>query len=1159
MIKKILKLSAFGLTGILLLFCLFFAGLQTNWAKELICQQFFRAAADAGMTLHLGVLKGSPPLQWILEDVSLQLNDTDTLSFPRAHMRIALFPLLRKQLVIDYLRIDALTYRFAEKEKQGSIFLKEIDYKIPFTFAIRSLKVADLTVENETRHTASRATLQARGKLKGGDFTLYLKATDSHAHNYAEFSIDKPDEDFHAALKLKLVSTDLLKPFIAAPPEAAFSLEAKISGPWEREASSLEPLNISWEAKIDRIQIPAYEMWNRQWETKGALSLFADRSLHLAEFTLQSDLLVLQAQADLGAGWQLKEGDLFIALPHLSRYSSLMEGSLQGEAHYRGLTATAEFSCENLHIARQPFQHAFCQLKTHREGDRWEGDVEFSAKNDQMPVKGSASFSLSPVQDLAIQNLHIQAPDTTVSGHGTIQFTPLILDGAVFAQAAELSHFASWLPESDLSGSVGAELQLTSKNSKNALNLHIAFKDLHCFEMLAHELTLHAQLFDYNQNPFGTLSFEGSRIYFPQLYLSSLNAQAHSEQEGWPFHIQAQGLWKDPLDIQTAGYWKQEHSRHHLAIHTCEGVLLKRSFDLESPFSIAWDPKYVQITPCKIRLADGHIAAAVELDPAFCKIQLQAEHFPLDLLALSYPTFTLNGSTSLDVHLEGSENQLRGNFHLLLEQADVLQGGREDPLQAKGVVQGHLENNTLQFYALLKATGQQFLEGTATLPLHVHFLPFRIQVDEKRMLSGEITMEGKLEEIFDFINMGSHHASGLFSCHLFLSKTVLSPSILGSMELQGGSYENYYTGTLLKEINARASADKHTLKLLSLSAKDDQGGAVSAQGELLLKPDLKFPYSIQASLDNLSALRFETVTGHFSGPLTLTGNIESALAEGALTVPYAHFQIPDQLPITLPVLPFTYINEPVHLKKKALSPLPIFPLHLDLKLSASDEIHVEGRGLDSEWKGTAHLKGTNAGIAANGSLQLLKGEFSFAGKTFTLTQGEITFTDKPTQGAFLNLSGTLALPDELIVTVLLRGPLTSPQLTFQSIPPQPTSSILSNLLFDKKISEINAFQAIQLAQVIVTLSGGSGPSVLETIRKSLGVDRLNIVAGKNGLTDIAVQIGKYLTHGVTVTLTQSADSSNVTIEVEVCPGFIFQAETQDQEEGKFSLKWNRNY
>ena len=313
-----------------------------------------------------------------------------------------------------------------------------------------------------------------------------------------------------------------------------------------------------------------------------------------------------------------------------------------------------------------------------------------------------------------------------------------------------------------------------------------------------------------------------------------------------------------------------------------------------------------------------------------------------------------------------------------------------------------------------------------------------------------------------------------------------------------------------------------------------------------------------SDLTNLHLLRFNTIDCYLTGPLYITGNSKSALAEGNLTVSYATIRIPDHLPYDLPQLPVTFINRPPYLNDEQISSASIFPLHIDLELTAEQDVHVEGKGLSSEWEGSVRLTGTNTTVAANGSLSLLSGQYLFSGKIFKLTDGEIAFNDKPTPSAYLNLSGELGLSD-MEVTAQLRGPLTSPQLTFQSNPHMPTSSILARILFNKDISDISHPEALQLANTLMSLSGGAGPDVLEAIRKRIGVDRLTIVPAKEGSDQIAVQIGKYLTKGVLITLSQSATSSQVIVEVELKKGFIFQAETQEEEEGKFSLKWRKSY
>jgi translocation and assembly module TamB len=324
-----------------------------------------------------------------------------------------------------------------------------------------------------------------------------------------------------------------------------------------------------------------------------------------------------------------------------------------------------------------------------------------------------------------------------------------------------------------------------------------------------------------------------------------------------------------------------------------------------------------------------------------------------------------------------------------------------------------------------------------------------------------------------------------------------------------------------------------------------------------LNPETKFPFAIDARMQDLNFLNFDIISSSFTGDLTITGNTDSSVVKGSVSIPEATINVAEALPTDVPELEVTYVNKPIHLEGSRSSASKAYPLNYDIDMTANDRVLVKGRGLNSEWKGSLHIAGKNAAVLANGNLTLLKGDFTFSGKKFLLTQGEIAFKDKPNPSAFIKISGTLQMSDVQVIA-LMQGPLESPSLTFQSIPHMPTSSILARILFNKDITEITAIQAIQIANVIVSMSGSSGPDVLEAIRRSIGVDSLKIIE-KDGTDEISVQVGWYLTHGVTISLAQSATSSDVIVEVDLKHGFIFQAETQNQEEGKFSLKWNKNY
>ena len=74
----------------------------------------------------------------------------------------------------------------------------------------------------------------------------------------------------------------------------------------------------------------------------------------------------------------------------------------------------------------------------------------------------------------------------------------------------------------------------------------------------------------------------------------------------------------------------------------------------------------------------------------------------------------------------------------------------------------------------------------------------------------------------------------------------------------------------------------------------------------------------------------------------------------------------------------------------------LFPsLRLDLRMQAPDKLFVTGMGLDSEWGANFELTGTSAAPRMTGQVRLVRGTLDFAGHSFGLQEGRITFTGGP--------------------------------------------------------------------------------------------------------------------------------------------------------------------
>lgn len=867
--------------------------------------------------------------------------------------------------------------------------------------------------------------------------------------------------------------------------------------------------------------------------------------LHVEKMHLSSPLFSLDGEVSVAHAHTIEESKAQFQV----HYPFQVDGTLlYKERHLEVRAEAAQFT-----VGAQQFTHGEVSLTAQKIKSLWDGSINVTANGAMLPLELTAHISIDPKRKITLEDLNFHAPQTTVGGKLAFHFPQYSLEGALFAQATDLSLFGKLLPDIRLNGRCGGEVTFTSE-PQQTVGARLVLDQFQLDEMHATQLTvkLDAQnLFDF---PEGIALIEAEELTFRNVTIEQGALDLHSENDSIPFQLSAKGSWGSPLDVTMTGAFSPFSPDKELAIDTLEGALIGKEFHLLNPISIAWSKDRLSVSELALDYTGGWLKGACLMTKETLDVSLKSEHFPLELLSQATPTLNLSGGTAIDCELHAQEGTLQGHLNLLLEEVRLFQYRRHTPLMAKGSFSANINNERLQLHTHLLSSGHQFFTSSASIPLTFSHNPHSISFDRNKPFSAQLFLDGRLEEIFDFLNLGSQEIKGHMMGQIFFSNTLSKPLLKGGFKLLDGGYENFTIGTSVKEIRLEAIAENDLLTVTSAAGIGPKRGTAVGSGALKMSPAENFPFHFEVQAQEITGIDFDVASARVSGPIYFDGTLKELLIHGKGTVTSADIKIPDGLPIDIPNYPVEMIHPPSHLK---IPPRPRkkYPVRYDLKLKADDHVNVHGRGLSSEWKGKAHIKGEGANYTGKGTLSLIRGEFNFSGKRFSLTKGEINFSEN---GAFIDLRGNLQLADATI-TAVLSGSLTAPSLTFQSNPSMPTSSILARLIFDKDMSEITPFQALQLAQMIVTLSGDSGPNVLEKIRKSLGVDRFNIVSGGATGEEISLQIGKYLTQGVMITLSQSAHSSQVIVEVELKGGFIFQAETQEEEEGKFSLKWNHNY
>jgi len=1156
--RKLIKLLLIAIGASLVVVVSLLTILQLPWTKEQMRSILFAAAQKQGVLLNIGAIDGKPPFKWTFQNVQMKIGSKESIEIEKLKIRIAILPLFRGEFSISFLHADKAVVRYAPSPSQRAVSLPSLSWP----FSIKSLKVNELHVIDLLKKSKTVYAFQGKAKLrrKARGFVVEAKANSTDLSSEWKIEGSKKARYIDCEIKLDVRSQKALEPFYTLPHDASFAVSGRIHGPWKTWKSLffpkpdkiyLKPLSANILGELRTLEIPELQGRELNALTESSFFLFANRSIDIQLFALKSPLLCLKGKGKVDAAFKPTSFSLSFLLPHLSHFSPYLGGIVSGEAFLDTQKLSLSLSSGRFDVRGVEYQKVRAAYTAELTGGIWTGPLFLEADHPLLPLQLRGLLAFHPRRELLLDNIEVEMPSSIASGYLKTDLSTFESTGSVVAQFFDLARFSPLDPEANLGGRVGLTLHFQGAD----LRFFARAQNLQFRQLLSKELSAEGIVADWINDPKATLSLEAETAYFGAFFFEAVKASSRWEKNQWPYSLSARGKWKEFFEVTSSGWWKWSQDQFDANVDVFKGQILQKPFAIQKPFSVRYTPSEFLLTECLMKLSHGYLLAALNLRPDFAKIHLKGEHFPIDFFALATSRFTLEGNSSLDVSVEGSAENLRGRINLLLEGADILQAGKKIPIQSKGSFQVNLDGSIAQIHGQLIASSQQFFDLTASLPLAYQIYPLKIGIEKKRPLNAELTMEGNMEDLFDFINIGSQHAAGLLSCHLLLSKNLAEPLLQGTLEWRQGSYENYFTGMVCRDIEAHASAEGKLIRLHALRGSDENNGKLSGTGTIELKDNL--PFSFDAVADNLKTFDLEWIAVSLSGPVRISGDTYSTLAKGEVTVSRADISIPKQLPLDLPILPITFINEPTYLKHAIHSPKPAYPFHYDGLFHAPKTIFLSGRGLDCELEGDLHIIGKNLAIDATGNLRLVKGKFAFAGKQFTLTQGEVTFAKEPRPSGYLNLSGTLALSD-LTVTAMLRGPFDAPQLTFQSTPMLPTSSILARILFNKDVTELSATQALQLAETIVTLSGDSGTNVLETIRQSLGIDRLNI--SSSGDSDrVSVQIGKYLTQGVMITLSQSTESSQVIVEVELKGGFLLQAETQEDDQAKFSLKWNMNY
>ncbi|WP_281966495.1 translocation/assembly module TamB domain-containing protein [Roseovarius nanhaiticus] len=398
-------------------------------------------------------------------------------------------------------------------------------------------------------------------------------------------------------------------------------------------------------------------------------------------------------------------------------------------------------------------------------------------------------------------------------------------------------------------------------------------------------------------------------------------------------------------------------------------------------------------------------------------------------------------------------------------------------------------------------------------------------------VSGRIANDGNLD-------LSVNGRAPLALANSFIEPRSLSGIAQFDLRVNGPPAPSSVTGTIttsgaglaLPKVQLALEGISADIRLTGGAAQIAMGAGISSGGRIAVngRVGLAAPYQADVAVDLLSVGLTDPglYTTTANGGITFNGPaLGGATIAGIVNLAEVNVQVPSGAISSGASLPgLKHVNEPAAVRRtRAFADLletggsanggngggggPVY--NLDVNVNAFSQIFIRGRGLDAELGGSLRVRGTTANVIPEGQFSLIRGRLDLLGKRLDLTEGSLRL-----QGSFVPFLRLVAQTEsgDINISIIIEGPADEPEITFQSQPELPQDQVVSQLIFGRDLSQISAFQAVQLASAVATLTGRGNGGVVGSLREGIGLDNLDVTTGANDQTE--VRAGKYLSENV---------------------------------------------
>lgn len=781
---------------------------------------------------------------------------------------------------------------------------------------------------------------------------------------------------------------------------------------------------------------------------------------------------------------------------------------------------------------------------------------------DGATVSLEGSASLRGADQVQVHSLSLAGLGLTIQGAVNGSLSDNLWQGQLALTADDLATIASPFGQT-LAGSVNAAVDLVVEDGRQAVNATARLSSLSWEQegavLTADGLSLDASLRDLFGAPAAVVRASATRVVSPQLRVSELAMEVDGAIDAMSWTLQLAAEREAPLNLSMDGTASVRDSTAQLTVNALSGQLAEAPLSLRQPLRLALAADRQSLSDLALGIGEGRIDADIALDPKTLAGRLSVSALPLEPIAQFAAGVSATGALTLTSALDWTAERQSLKAEARIAGVGLAEQGQEWPPLDIALVTDW-QGREMAIDGTITGIGNAPGEISARLPLVAGAGPPQAALRQDGPLSGRLRWQGEIGPLVALLPLSEHRLSGQGALDLSVAGTVAEPRLVGDARLSDGAYEHLHWGTQMANLNLVASGDSSGSLVLKGSGDDTKQGTLAVEGAVKLDDPAQPTGWLTVKLVKLQALARDELRGEVSADLRAEGGLQELLLSGGTTVERMEIKIPDRLPPSVVDLQIKEVGEPTRApppapeEKTGAGPLT----RLDLVVSMPARVFVRGRGLDSEWGGELTITGTSRKPQIRGTLQVIRGKFAFAGRSFEISSGTLRFLGGDEVEPILDITIAHSRPD-LTATIKLSGPVSAPTLSLTSEPTLPDDEILARVIFGKSVRELSPLQSLQLAQSVAQISGAlSGGGVMDTLRQTLGVDALTVDSGEDGPK---VGVGKYLLDNVYVGVRQgaTAGSGELAAEIELTPHISLESEIGQDARSNIDLNWHLDY